>query len=204
MPSSAASTARRDRPFITATSLKEESQAPKPSPFLPQSSAQAGAVAKMATAATNAKALNFFPKSRVPRRKSARCESPLSHPGNMHDFDDFDPAARHLEMRMIFAEHLRRISCSFGLNDRIAADVVFRIGSSLCVALLGLSKRRAAVDHGRLVVAHPFHPRIHALLLLLGSGFLHHPLKVSPIGHVQDHELFHQQILPVAKIAANV
>src|ERR1700733_10545018 len=204
MPSSAASTARRDRPFITATSLKEESQAPKPSPFLPQSSAQAGAVAKMATAATNAKALKVFPKPPMPRRESARCESPFSHSGNMHDFDDFDPAAGHLEMRMILAEHLRRTFCSFGLNDRIAADVVFRIRSSLCVDLLGLPQRRATVDHGGLMVAHPFHPRIHALLLLLGRGFLHHPLKVGPIGHVQDHELFHWLILPVKKIAANV
>src|SRR5580692_13175998 len=130
------------------------------------------------------------PDHTCPVAKAPNANRP-SHPRNMHDFDDFDPAAGHLEMRMILAEHLRRISCSFGLNDRIAADVVFRIRSSLCVDLLGLPKRRAAVDHGRLVVAHPFHPRIHTLLLLLGSGFLHHLLKVGPIGHVQDHELFH-------------
>src|SRR6202453_4547359 len=72
MPSSSASTALRDRPFITATSLKEESQAPKPSPFLPQSSARAGAAARMAAAATNPRAFNSLPRSRALRHDNAR------------------------------------------------------------------------------------------------------------------------------------
>src|ERR1700722_792368 len=155
----------------------------------------------MAAAATNAKALNFSPGSRVPSCEGAECESP-SHPRNMHDFGDFTPGAGDLEMRMILAEQLCRGFCIFGLHDRVAPDPVLGVGSTFGVDSLGLAQRRPAIDERRLMVAHPFHPPLHALLLLFGSGLLHHPLKVGGIGHVQDHELFHWLILPLKRTNA--
>jgi hypothetical protein len=47
------------------------------------------------------------------------------HPRHRHDLDDFYPGAGHLQMRVVFAEYLRGRIMRFGLNNRIASDLIF-------------------------------------------------------------------------------
>src|ERR1700729_2318529 len=102
------------------------------------------------------------PDHACPVAKTPNANRP-SHPRNMHDFGDFNPGAGDLEMRMILAEQLCRGFCIFGLHDRVAPDPVLGVGSAFGVDSLGLAQRRPAIDERRLMVAHPFHPPLHAL-----------------------------------------
>ena len=171
-PPSAASTAVCDTPSPTATFLKEASQSPKPSALRPQSSARAGA-----------------PPTRPPRRRRPRLQiSPLSQgdehtraagvqrgaggvfhiPGTCLTSMISTQAPGIMRCGWSLPNSFVAASADFGLHDPIASDLVLRVGSSLRVDPLGLPQRRAAIDQRRLVVAHPFHPRLHPLLLLLG------------------------------------
>src|SRR5262245_17441896 len=59
-----------------------------------------------------------------------------------------------------------------------------------CTMRLVLPSGAPPVDDRFLVLAHPFHPAIHPLLLLLGRRVFHHLLKVGAGSHVQTINFF--------------
>src|SRR5262245_32619083 len=137
-------------------------------------------VAKLAWAVSRVRQLGDSPCLRV------------LHVRHRHDLDDLDPPARHhLQVGMGLAEELCGCVVGLRLDDGIASNAVLRIRGSLRVDALGLAERRTALNDRLLVLLHPFHPGIQALLLLFGRRAIHRLLEVGTRCHVQNHEFFH-------------
>ena len=79
-----------------------------------------------------------------PRRsRSGRTRPDLGrlHPRHRHDLDDFHPCAgHHLKVGVVLAKHLRGGFVGIGLDDRIAANPVFRVFGAVRVHALGLAQ----------------------------------------------------------------
>src|SRR6185503_3208114 len=78
-------------------------------------------------------------------------------------------------MRVVL-EHLRRLILRLRTDHRVASQVVPDVLDAVLGNALGLSERAPVLDNRLLVVDAPFHPGIHARLLvglaLLGGGQL--------------------------------
>jgi len=93
-------------------------------------------------------------------------------------------STHHLKMWVVPAEQFRCRVMSFGLHDRVAADVVLRVRNAYGIRALRFAQWSPALQNGCLVIIHPLHPRLHSLTALLRSGTFHHPFKVGPRSHI--------------------
>jgi hypothetical protein len=122
-------------------------------------------------------------------------------PGHLRNLDHVDRRSRHLQEGLILSKYSRRLVRRFRLDNGIAADVVLGVLDSLRVDALGLSDRGAAIRERRLVIFHPFHPRLRPLFSLFWRGLLHHLGHPRGVGHVQSEELL-QGVSPCVRCSA--